>query len=153
MKYFERMIRGQLNCNPLNIRRGSAWKGLAPIQTDKSFCQFTSSVYGIRAALIVLRTYAYKYNRHTIREVISRFAPTADGNNVDNYVYLVKKNIQATIPPNSNYRYYRNDDLLNCWFNMKEPKMSVYYLLKAMAVVESNYTLKLSEYEEAVKML
>ena len=49
--------RGIRNNNPLNIRKGSAWLGLATKQTDPQFCQFKSMVYGLRAAHKLLRNY------------------------------------------------------------------------------------------------
>ena len=62
--------RGFRNNNPLNIRKGSKWKGLSPNQGDKSFCVFISMRYGIRAAIYLLLKYYKKYALHTLYEVI-----------------------------------------------------------------------------------
>lgn len=63
--------RGIRNNNPGNIRWGDEWKGLVPEtqRTDKSFCQFKSAEYGIRAMIIILRNYQRKRkNQHHQRD-------------------------------------------------------------------------------------
>lgn len=147
------MTRGQRNNNPLNIRRGSRWLGLKSIQLDKSFCQFESDIYGIRAALVCLRTYHYKYHCNTLREVISRWAPASDGNNVVNYIYMVRMHLKVTLPVGDVYRDIDEDFNVNKWFNPKQPMPIIYHVLAAMAVVESNYILTLDKFEQAVKLL
>lgn len=69
--------RGIRNNNPGNIRWGDEWQGLVDkIQrTDKSFCQFTSPEFGIRAKIIILRNYQSKYGLKTITGIIKRWAP------------------------------------------------------------------------------
>lgn len=61
--------RGIRNNNPGNIRWGDDWKGLVPKdqRTDKSFCQFTTPEYGIRAMIIILRNYQRKYGLDTVK--------------------------------------------------------------------------------------
>ena len=82
--------RGLRNRNPLNIRRSAdLWQGLADRQTDPEFFTFRSMAYGSRAAFIVLRTYCHKYGDNTIRRIIARWAPPADGNDTDLYVHRV----------------------------------------------------------------
>ena len=51
------------NCNPLNIRRvaGTRWKGQSAEQNDPQFVQFETMDWGLRAAFVLLRTYAIKY--------------------------------------------------------------------------------------------
>lgn len=70
--------RGIRNNNPGNIRWGDEWKGLVPEtqRTDKSFCQFKSAEYGIRAMIIILRNYQRKHGLSTISGIINRWAPT-----------------------------------------------------------------------------
>lgn len=80
--------RGFRNNNPLNIRIGSDWKGLSPVQSDKSFCVFTSMHYGIRAAIYLLLKYYKFYHLHTLYEIISRWAPATE-NNTYNYCSIV----------------------------------------------------------------
>ena len=78
--------RGLKNNNPLNIRRGEKWKGLAQRQTDPSFCQFEKMEYGWRAAFWLLtRTYYHKYRLYTIRSIVERWAPPNE-NNTEAYV-------------------------------------------------------------------
>lgn len=69
--------RGIRNNNPGNIRWGDDWKGLVPTaqRTDKSFCQFTSPEYGVRAMVIILRNYQQKYKLNTVSGIIKRWAP------------------------------------------------------------------------------
>lgn len=71
------------NCNPLNIRLGSNWKGMKKEQTDKAFCQFESMAYGWRAALVLIRNYITGYNSSrrkydSIAAIISRWAPECE---------------------------------------------------------------------------
>lgn len=87
--------RGFRNNNPLNIRKGSKWKGLSPVQSDKSFCVFTSMRYGIRAAIYLLLKYNKKYDLHTLYDIISRWAPQNE-NDTLSYCKLVA--IQLDIP-------------------------------------------------------
>lgn len=78
--------RGLRNNNPLNIRRGEQWKGLAKKQTDAAFCQFETMAYGWRAAFWLLtRTYYHKYRLYTIRSIVERWAPPKE-NNTEAYV-------------------------------------------------------------------
>jgi len=69
--------RGIRNNNPGNIRWGDEWQGLVgkSQRTDKSFCQFTSPEYGIRAMIVILRNYQSKYGLRTITGMIKRWAP------------------------------------------------------------------------------
>ena len=84
-----RPTRGIRNNNPGNIRHScSKWLGLCLVQSDKYFCQFEKMEYGVRALLIVLRTYYNKHNCNTIRKVISRFAPSSE-NKTDEYIKFV----------------------------------------------------------------
>ena len=80
--------RGIRNNNPLNIRRGSNWVGLSKHQTDPAFCQFDSMTYGLRAGLIIIRTYMPRYNLRSIHAIVARWAPPSE-NDTDAYVYSV----------------------------------------------------------------
>ena len=86
------MTRGELNCNPLNIRRvaGTHWKGQCDEQTDNAFVQFRTIEWGIRAAFVLLHTYSTKYHANCIRDIISRWAPPSE-NDTDQYVRNVCK--------------------------------------------------------------
>ena len=88
-----KIVRCIRNCNPLNIRKGSAWKGLRAEQNDGAFCQFETMAYGWRAAFILLgRTYYEKYHLNTIRKIISRWAPACE-NNTKGYIAYVAKQV------------------------------------------------------------
>lgn len=80
--------RGIRNNNPLNIRRGCNWLGLSKHQTDPSFCQYDSITYGLRAGLIIIRTYMQRYSLNTIHGIVSRWAPPSE-NDTDAYVKSV----------------------------------------------------------------
>ena len=80
--------RGIRNNNPLNIRRGCNWLGLSKHQNDPSFCQFDSMTYGLRAGLIIIRTYMQRYSLNTIHGIVSRWAPPSE-NDTDAYVKSV----------------------------------------------------------------
>lgn len=80
--------RGIRNNNPLNIRRGTNWLGLSKNQTDPSFCQFDSMTYGLRAGLIIIRTYMQRYKLNSIHAIVSRWAPPSE-NDTNAYVKSV----------------------------------------------------------------
>lgn len=87
--------RGIRNNNPLNIRVGNDWKGERHNAKDKSFEEFTSMEFGIRAGFIILRKYITGYNGltqkfNTIEKMISRWAP-ANENNTAAYISQVSK--------------------------------------------------------------
>lgn len=95
--------RGIRNNNPLNIRIGNDWKGERPNAKDRSFEEFTSMEYGIRAGFIILRKYITGYNGltqkfNTIEKMISRWAPKVE-NNTAAYISQVSKmtGIPATL--------------------------------------------------------
>ncbi|TDB48066.1 structural protein [Photorhabdus luminescens] len=89
--------RGIRNNNPGNIRWGDDWQGLVPEsqRTDKSFCQFVSPEYGIRAMIKVIQNYHKKYGINTISGIISRWAPSNE-NNTDAYINHVCKDTEVT---------------------------------------------------------
>ena len=84
------MTRGLRNNNPLNIRRvaGTKWKGQAAEQRDKSFVQFESIEYGLRAAFCLLETYRRKYKAVCIEDIINRWAPPSE-NDTRKYIETV----------------------------------------------------------------
>ena len=84
-----RTPRGIRNNNPGNIRRnGDPWQGLAERQGDVEFFTFKSSIYGIRALARTLIVYQDKHNLRSIRQIISRWAPSVE-NNTNAYVRAV----------------------------------------------------------------
>lgn len=82
--------RGIRNNNPLNIRIGNVWLGEVRNPTDPNFEQFVSMEYGLRAAFVLLRRYINHYQRKTITEIISAWAPSAE-NQTEKYIDHVLK--------------------------------------------------------------
>ena len=89
-----KMTRGIRNNNPLNIRKvpGTHWQGeVLPLRGrgegagDRSFVQFESLEYGLRAAFVLLRTYSIKYKANCIQDIISRWAPPSE-NDTEKYI-------------------------------------------------------------------
>lgn len=86
--------RGERNNNPGNIVLSNppiAWLGLAPVQTDPKFYQFTSALYGIRACHVNLLTYYNVHGYNTVQSIISAWAPprAPDYNNTGAYIAFV----------------------------------------------------------------
>lgn len=88
--------RGIRNNNPLNIResllRDDDWVGEHELDIDKSFEEFSSPEYGIRAATKILKTYREKYNLLTIEQIINRWAPEIE-NDTNSYVLSVSSKV------------------------------------------------------------
>lgn len=100
--------RGIRNNNPLNIRKGSSWKGERPVQTDPAFEEFISMEYGIRAGLRLMRNHinGFKGTRpkmNTLKKLISVWAPPSE-NATTNYVDFVASHVglssSAILDPN-----------------------------------------------------
>lgn len=73
--------RGLRNCNPGNIRLSDdKWQGLCEEQTDGDFFQFQSMAWGYRALIRTLQNYRRKHNCWTIRDFITRWAPSCENN-------------------------------------------------------------------------
>lgn len=85
--------RGIRNNNPLNLRKSNIlWKGKIRLGTDNEFEQFVDIFYGIRAAMVNMRTHikqdAQRLIRCTVKREIARWAPPTE-NNTTRYVQLV----------------------------------------------------------------
>lgn len=65
--------------NPFSIERGTAWQGLATEQKHARFATFNSMPYGIRAWHKLMQTYRNRYGLRTVKGIIDRFNPVADG--------------------------------------------------------------------------
>ena len=165
--------RGIINNNPANIRRGSAWKGLVPFLVnpqnkqrvcDKSFCQFVSIEYGIRALIILLRTYCYKYKLSTIEQIIHRFSPPSE-NNTNFYIANVVKYCQrlyredfeirlfGNVKSKSSIGYPLKDDELCLFFHSKEPSFACRCLMKAICMQETCFELTDELIDNAIRLL
>ncbi len=81
--------RGIRNQNPGNIRiSGAPWAGKVSPNTDGSFEQFDTPENGIRALAKTLLAYFRNHNLHTIRAIISRWAPSSE-NNTEGYIQFI----------------------------------------------------------------
>ena len=70
--------------NIFNIRAGRAqWLGMTG--TRKGFVEFDTQEHGIRAWLILMRTYRKAYGCRTIRQIVSKFAPPTE-NQTERYI-------------------------------------------------------------------
>ena len=89
-----RVSLGIKNCNPLNIRYSplNKWKGM--LRSEKGFCVFCSFDYGLRAAVITLRTYVNKHHLTDVEDIIKRFAPSSE-NNTSAYISYVSDVLRA----------------------------------------------------------
>lgn len=82
--------RGIRNCNPGNIRKtDTKWKGEVP-GGDSAFETFVSMPYGYRALIKLLQNYQKNHRLRTIRQLISRWAPSSE-NNTEAYIATVAK--------------------------------------------------------------
>lgn len=92
--------RGIRNNNPLNIRKGNKWKGERPDQKDRSFEEFVSMEFGIRAGFIILRKYITGYGGltqkfNTIDKIVRRWAPPTE-NATQKYIDFVAKDMDIS---------------------------------------------------------
>lgn len=121
------MTRGQRNYNPANIRHSSSkWKGMTKVQPDKEFVTFIDMWWGIRALLIILRTYYFKYKLVTCSQVISRFAPPNE-NNTHSYIKYAQEQVF----------YDGNVNQANEWKTAETPSENTRRLVKAICWIES----------------
>lgn len=90
----QQLPRGLRNCNPLNlVKSTNSWLGKITPSQDPVFEQFQSIEYGIRAAMITLRSYIRKHKVDTVAAIIHRWAP--DGQKAEAaYVAFVCKQTQ-----------------------------------------------------------
>lgn len=96
----KKVPRGIRNNNPLNIRKGSTWKGERPNQSDPAFEEFTSMEYGIRAAFKLMRNHITGFSgtrkkMNTIRKLISVWAPPSE-NATAHYADLVAASVERS---------------------------------------------------------
>lgn len=85
--------RGIANNNPGNIRISSTkWSGKVPIaqNTDKSFEQFTSMKYGVRALMLNLINYMNSKGLNTVTKIIKTYAPSSE-NDTGSYIKTLSK--------------------------------------------------------------
>lgn len=133
--------RGIRNNNPLNIRKGSSWKGERPVQTDQAFEEFVSMEWGVRAGIKLIKNHITGFNgkrppNNTIKKLISVWAPATE-NNTEAYIRTVCQ--QTAIGRN---------DLLHV-----NDRRSIIAIARAMAYVECGVWLKPELFESAYDLL
>lgn len=133
--------RGIRNNNPLNIRKGSSWKGERPNQTDKAFEQFISLEWGIRAAFKLLRNHisGFKGTRpkmNTYRKIITMWAPPNE-NATEEYINYVCRQCQA-----------QPSDIID-----PDNRKQMVWLAREMAFVECGQYIDLQKFESAWDLL
>lgn len=130
-----RLPRGIRNNNPLNIRKSpSRWVGKLTPSTDPDFEQFDTLEHGIRAAVLIIRTYILKYGCNTPATIIARWAPASE-NNTQMYINYVSKN--ALLSPN--------------WRLGLSSTLAVSRLLWAMACYECGHRFEYDQFQKAVE--
>jgi hypothetical protein len=84
--------RGYRDKNPLNIRFNEAnqWRDRVLDGTPGPYEEFVSMAAGYRAAAKILTKYFDDYKLKTPREIVERFAPVADKNDVPAYLKMVE---------------------------------------------------------------
>lgn len=140
--------RGIRNNNPANIRRGCNWRGLVDKPTDKEFCQFTTMTWGVRALLVTLRTYVVKYKRHTIPQIIKRWAPPQDGNDTRRYIQYVEQAVKVMNVP-----FPLSLQVIDFSTSLQHDECLLYLIAKAMCKMESGYNLEYDVYLSALYLM
>ena len=116
-------MKSVLLCNPANIRLNSqSFVGELKPSSDRSFKQFKSMTYGVRALMRILLTYYNKYHCDTVAKIITRYAPSIE-NNTSAYISFVCKRMHTE--PNTILRLNIKPDL--------------FPLVEAICKYESNY--------------
>jgi hypothetical protein len=86
------MSRGERNNNPGNIEYGPFAKRLGATGSDGRFAVFPTFEAGAKAQETLLAGSGYVGGgRNTIDAIISKYAPSSDGNSVDNYANYVSR--------------------------------------------------------------
>lgn len=133
--------RGIRNNNPLNIRKGSTWKGEKKIQTDPTFEQFETLQYGIRAGLKLIQNHVSGFNgsrppRNTIRKLISVWAPPSE-NATESYIMFVCQHV-----------FKLPSDIIHA-----DDKKLICAIARAMAFVECGQWIAPEQFESAYNLI
>lgn len=116
--------RGIRNKNPFNIVKSkNHWIGKMKRSTDTVFEQFCDLRYGVRAGIIVLRSYIRNYHLDNVEAIINRFAPEVE-NNTKAYISFVE-----------NYLSQRGFDSTNIKFRTDQFNA----LCRAILIYESKF--------------
>lgn len=94
--------------NIFNIRYSALTKWKGQIGMRKGFVEFKELSFGIRAWLIVMRTYRHKYGCKCIRDIVTRYAPPSE-NNTGNYITYCSKYVAIALDQEllSQEQYYK----------------------------------------------
>ena len=74
--------------NPFNLRCCSSNHWLGEDQPYRGFCTFDTLEHGIRAFLIVIRSYIVKHKLRRICDIINRFAPPCENHTLLYIMYV-----------------------------------------------------------------
>lgn len=86
-------FRGEKINNPFNIDESkNKWLGKSEKEIDKRLEEFDSPLYGIRAGIVLLKNYYYRYGLTTISQIYDRYAPPNE-NDTENYKAFVAKRL------------------------------------------------------------
>lgn len=98
------MPRGLRNNNPGNIRVGDDWRGLSERtrmtdfqRQETAFCVFSEPEWGLRAMGRILRRYQDDHGLKTPHDIIARWAPASDNNDVASYASAVARALNVGI--------------------------------------------------------
>lgn len=118
--------------NPFNIRVApkNHWRGALPF--SKNFECFRNTVYSVRAFIIIVSTYRYKYNITTVFDIIHRYAPEVE-NDTRAYISYICKRMKCLPDQEINYE-------------------NLFEFARAVAYMESNYQLTKQEFQKALSM-
>lgn len=130
--------------NPSNIRYNvlNNWKGQVKSRCKNGFCYFSRPEYGVRALLSLLRTYIYRYNLTSVRQIISRFAPSSDGNDTELYIKNVCKHLSCSPDSSLSFDFYSTSIASN-----------LFYLASAICKQETGFELSHSVFTLALRDL
>ena len=94
----QKLTRGERNNNPGNVRESAGdttrWSGERDTDDDRAFEEFKTPHDGIRALAKVLLAYQRKHGLDTIREIITRWAPSSE-NNTESYILAVASSMNV----------------------------------------------------------
>lgn len=126
--------RGMRNNNPGNLRyaKSVTWVGLVQERErkDTAFFEFKSVYWGLRAMIMQIRNYYRKKRDLTIKDIISRYAPSFENNTKSYYEEVAKfcnLNTSYTITP------------FTCLTDTRFEEVLPFMILR-MCQIESKYT-------------
>ena len=89
---FAERPRGIRNRNPLNIRAAAdnRWRGEVGDNPDRGFERFEDAVFGLRAAVRLIRVH-HRRGANTIRRLATVWAPPGENPHLDSYIRVVAR--------------------------------------------------------------